>query len=289
MNLLHLKYFFVVAKERGFTNASKLLRIQQPAISRMVRQLEDDFGFPLFERVGRSVQLTEPGLEVFDYCKKIFATVDELEQSLGRIGGECKGPLRVAASEPIASHLLPHAIKSLLERHPLVYPNLFSGPAAMMFERIIQGEIEFGAFFHIPDLPDKLEIFERREIQFHLVIAKTHRRDKSICETFIGSREIDDSSTRRFPTLERLRRDFPKAQIRISSNNLTAHREMVLKGLGVSVLPQFLVEADLKTGRLVDLYPGEMLRFQLKLVKRRTSVLSLAATQLVGEIERQTE
>src|SRR5438445_1054645 len=103
MNLLHLQYFYVVAKENGFTKASKVLRIQQPAISRMVKMLEEDVGFKLFEKVGRNVQLTRHGLDVFEHCKKIFGTVDELKQSLGQISGECKGPLVMAASEPIAS------------------------------------------------------------------------------------------------------------------------------------------------------------------------------------------
>ena len=284
MNLLHLKYFYVVAKERGFTNASKLLRIQQPAISRMVGLLEDDLGFPLFERVGRNVQLTKQGQEVFEYSKKIFASVEDLEQSLGRIGGECKGPLLIAAAEAIASHCLPSVIKSLMSDHSLVYPSIFSGPASMMFDRIERGEIELGLFFHIPDLPDKLEIFDQRPTRFHVVIRRDLRRKREVCESFIGSREIDDTSNRKFPTLEKIRRIYPQAKIRISSNNLTAHREMVLQGLGVSVLPHFVVEADLKEGRLVELLPQEEFVFQMKAVKRKTAVLSSSAVALVSRL-----
>ena len=104
MNLLHLQYFYMVAKEQGFTKASKALRIQQPAISRMVKLLEADLGLNLFEKIGRNVQLTKSGHEVFEYCKKIFGTVEELKNSIGQISGECSGPLMIAASEPIASH-----------------------------------------------------------------------------------------------------------------------------------------------------------------------------------------
>jgi DNA-binding transcriptional LysR family regulator len=89
MNLLHLQYFYVVAKEQGFTQASRALRIQQPAISRMVKLLEEDFGFKLFEKVGRNVQLTKAGSEVFEHCKNIFGGVEDLKQSLGKISGDC--------------------------------------------------------------------------------------------------------------------------------------------------------------------------------------------------------
>lgn len=283
MNLLHLQYFYVVAKENGFTNASKALRIQQPAISRMVKLLEDDLGFKLFERVGRNVQLTRQGAEVFEHSKKIFSAVDDLKQSLGRISGECKGPVKIAAAEPVASHFLPKIMAGFLAKHSEVHPSLFSGPASMLFEKILSGEIEFGIFFHIPELPEKLEVFERKAVRYHLVIQKEARRKRNVLETFIGSREIDDTSTRKFPTLERLREEYPKAEIKISSNNLTAHREMVLRGIGVSVLPHFLIEEDLKAGRLIDLLPKESLMFQMKFIKRRTAILSLPASHWVQD------
>ncbi len=281
MNLLHLQYFYTVAKERGFTNASKALRIQQPAISRMVKLLEEDLGFKLFEKIGRHVQLTKEGAEVFEYCKSIFGRVDDLKQSLGKISGENKGPVLLGASEPIASHFLPSVVKVYLSNFPEVYPNIYSGPASLLFETLVKGEIEFGLFFHIPELPEKLEIFETKEVGYHLVIRKDLRRDKNVIGTFIGSREIDDTSTKRFPTLERMRKDHPQAKIKISSNNLTAHKEMVLQGIGVSVLPEFLVADDLKNGRLADLYPNESFKFKMKFIKRKTTILTRNSQELI--------
>ena len=281
MNLLHLQYFYVLAKEQGFTNASKVLRIQQPAISRMVKLLEEDVGFPLFEKVGRQVRLTSGGVAVFNHCKAIFGEVEELKQSLGKISGECAGPLFLGASEPIASHYLASVFAKLLNKHPKVYPNVFSGPASMLFESIIKGQLELGLFFHTPELPEQLEIFETKEVRYHLVVRKDLRRKKDVLESFIGSREIDDVSVKRFPTLERLRKDYPDAKIKISSNNLTAHKEMVFEGLGVAILPDFLIMKDLKEGNLSDVYPSENFKFQMKFIKRKTGILSMTASELI--------
>ncbi len=283
MNLLHLKYFYVVAQEGGFSKASKALRIQQPAISRMVKMLEDDMGFKLFERVGRRVQVTPQGQEVFKSCQRIFGEVDRLKTAVGQISQDAQGPLLLAASEPIASHFIPSVLSSYLQTHPKVYPQIFSGPSSMLFERLLNGEIEMGLFFHIPDLPERLEIFAKKEVRFRLVVRKDLRRTKTVLESFIGSREIDDTSTRRFPTLERLRRDYPLAKISISSNNLTAHHELVLQGLGVAILPEFLIKESLKSGQLSDLYPKEEFFFQMKFLKRKTSSLSLAAERYLAE------
>lgn len=286
MNLLHLKYFYVVAKEQGFTKASRVLRVQQPAISRMVDQLEDYFGFPLFERVGRNIQLTARGQEVFERCKTIFEEVDNLEKLAGSLSGECQGPLACAASEPVASHLVPEILEKLVFKYPKLYPSIYSGPATMLLDRIASGELEFGLFFHIPHLPPKLKMTPIRKVRFHLVVRKDLRRNTQVLERFIGSREIDDSATRTFPTLEKLKRIYPKAKIWISSNNLTAHRNMVLNGLGVSVLPDFLIAEDLKQGRLSDVLPKEKLEFDLKLVERQTSVRSLNAQTFIDELNR---
>src|SRR4051812_10051198 len=221
MNLLHLQYFYVVAKEGGFTNASKALRIQQPAISRMVKQLEGSMGFPLFVRVGRRVQLTAQGKEVFDRSRRIFDEVEDLKAATGELAGTPQGPLPFGASEPIASHYVPEMLAKPLSLYPDLYPVIFSGSASMIFEKISNGQLEFGLFFHIPHLPESLKMTVLKMVRFYLVVRKDLKKSTPVLESFIGSREIDDTATRSFPTLEKLKKLHPKAKIKISSNNLT--------------------------------------------------------------------
>lgn len=281
MNLLHLEYFYTVAKEGGYLKASDKMRISQPAISRMVAQLEDHFGFKLFEKVGRQVRLTASGEQVFENCKRIFGEVEVLKTSIGEISGEPKGPLLLAAAEPIASHFLPERLSMLLKKYPKVYPNIYSGPASMLLKKIEAGEIELGLFFHIPDLPEKLIVEEKLAVPFRLVIRKDLRKDRDVLTSFIGSREIDDTSTRSYPTLEKLKAKYPEAKIRVSSNNLTAHRNFVLQGIGVAILPEFLIGEDLDKKVMVDVLPQEKFQFHIKVVRRKNGVLSLNAATLL--------
>ncbi len=275
MNLLHLEYFYNVAKEGGFLRASEKMRIQQPAISRMVANLEDYFGFKLFEKIGRNVRLTARGQDVFESSKKIFSDVEELKLSIGKISGECKGSLLIVAAEPIASHFLPDKITDFLKSHPKVYPNIFSGPSSMGLKSIESGEIELGLFFHVPLLSEKLVIEKNVNIPFRLVVRKDLKKNEAVINHFIGSREIDDIRVKKFPTLEKLKQKYPKAMIKISTNNLTAHKELVLNGVGVSVLPEFLIYKELKEKLLTDVLPAETFIFQMKIIKRKNSVLSL--------------
>ncbi len=277
MNLLHLHYFHVVAKEGGFSRASRALRIQQPAISRMVKQLESSLGFALFERVGRNVQLTAQGREVFEHSKRVFAEVESLRASVSELAGTPQGPLAFGAAEPIAGHLVPKILPSFLRQFPQVYPQIYSGTASSLLEKIGHGQLEFGLFFHVPHLPENLQRRVLAKLRFHLVARKDLRKNETVIRRFIGSREIDDSGTRTFPTLEKLRKGQPLAKISISSNSLTAHKAMVESGLGVSVLPEFLVGEELRAGRFADLLPKENLEFELLLVTRQNGVPGLNA------------
>ncbi len=280
MNLLHLEYFYTVASSGGFLRASEKLRINQPAISRMVANLEDYFGFKLFEKVGRNVRLTSRGEEVFNSCKKIFSEVDNLKLSIGKISGECGGPLLIAAAEPIAGHYLPEKVALLLKQHPDIYPNIFCGPSSMLLKKIELGEIELGLFFHLPDLSEKIIIEEKIDVPFRLVVRSDLKKEERVLTHFIGSREIDDAASRRFPTLELLKSKYSSASIKTSSNSLTAHKELVLRGVGISVLPEFLIKEELKNKVLVDVLSKEKFVFQMKVVRRKNAVATLNSMKL---------
>ncbi|OQW54665.1 MAG: hypothetical protein A4S09_05775 [Proteobacteria bacterium SG_bin7] len=274
MELNHLKYFYSVVRNGGFTKAAAALSINQPGVSKAVSQLEETLGVKLLERHKRKVFLTKVGQEIFSKCERIFRDCAEIKTIADGEKTTCKGPLAFCASEPVASHIVPEINEKMIEAFPNVIPATFCGTSSHLFEKIGCGEFEFGLFFHIPGLSHDLEMKKIGVLPYDLVISAKKFNDKKIRSTFIGSREVDDTKTRRFPTVERMKKDDPDVQIRISSNSLTAHKNMVLKGLGVSILPRFLVAQEIKTGLLKRLYNNERFEFSLKLVLRKNKSLS---------------
>ena len=87
MNYRHLYYFWRVASDGNLTNVDKAIPISQSALSSQIQQLEGWAGSKLFEREGRSLQLTDVGRRVMGYANEIFSTGEELE-SLLRSGAE---------------------------------------------------------------------------------------------------------------------------------------------------------------------------------------------------------
>jgi DNA-binding transcriptional LysR family regulator len=165
---------------------------------------------------------------------------------------------------------------------------VFSGPASLAADRIASGDLELGLYFYAERLPPSLEIQQLGSVPFHLVVRHDRRKHRATLASFIGSREVEGDRPRRFPTLERLKRIVPEAKIRISTNDIEAHLRMVEAGLGVSVLPRFVVADGLARRRLADVMPDVELAFPLLLVTRRHRVLSRAAAALVAAVAART-
>src|SRR6185437_3183808 len=107
MELNHLKYFYFVAKNQGFTKARRDLHVEQPSISRAVLALEEELGVTLFEREKRSVRLTKVGREIFHLCDEIFTGTENIRRVAESERTECKGILRFGAANAVSSHLIP--------------------------------------------------------------------------------------------------------------------------------------------------------------------------------------
>jgi DNA-binding transcriptional LysR family regulator len=282
--LNHLKYFYHVVTESGFAKAAKSLRVQPPVVSRSIKLLEEQLGVVLIERQKKFIRLTHEGEAVFSLCRDAFVTLDRIDDAAVDLNRKMSGSLRIACSDIVATEYLAPAISHLTRSYPEIYPILHCSTATTAFDLITSGRLDFGIFFHVPDAPSQIVVQRIHRVPFTLVIAKSHFKDQETRTSFIGSREVDDDSNAKFPTLQKWKAFEPDCKIRYSSNNLAVHKEWVKSGRGISVLPTSLVSSELKRNSFVDLMPKESLVFDLKLVTRKNGVQPKAATPLLSEL-----
>ncbi len=116
LNFHHLRYFHTVAHEGNLTRAAERLNVSQSAVSTQIRQLEERLGQPLFERRARSLLLTEAGRITLDHADAIFATGEELLNTLSERPTGRRQVLRVGALATLSRNFQIGFLRPLLGR-----------------------------------------------------------------------------------------------------------------------------------------------------------------------------
>ncbi|MGB9739393.1 LysR family transcriptional regulator [Chloroflexus sp.] len=118
MELRHLRYFEAVARHSHVTRAAAELHIAQPALSKQISQLEQELGITLFDRVGRSLRLTEAGEALLPYARAVLAQVEEARAAMAERVGLKAGRVAIGAPPTVGAHLLPPLLTAFHQRYP---------------------------------------------------------------------------------------------------------------------------------------------------------------------------
>lgn len=116
--LRYMKYANAVWQEGSFTAAAKKLYISQPALSMTIRKLEQEAGFPIFERAGKTVKLTPPGEKYIKAVEQILQIKANLEKELDDMLTLQQGQLSVGCTTVMATCILPRVLKRFMEKYP---------------------------------------------------------------------------------------------------------------------------------------------------------------------------
>ena len=119
LNYHHLHYFWAVAKQGNLTRAAEQLHVSQSALSTQIRQLEEDLGQNLFERRGRSLELTEAGRIALDYAEQIFSRGEELWATLREGRSSQRQVLRMGAVATLSRNFQQGFLETLMVREDI--------------------------------------------------------------------------------------------------------------------------------------------------------------------------
>ncbi len=139
-----LQVFASVAKNLSFTKASRELFITQPAITKHIKELEEEFGQRLFDRTGNKVALTPAGKVFQRYADQILELHRQLEYEISTHGKEIAGQLRLGASTTIAQYVIPQVISKFHKKFPKVNLSLLNGNTHHITEAVANGSIDLG-------------------------------------------------------------------------------------------------------------------------------------------------
>lgn len=182
MEFRNIKTFLCIAEMNSFSKAAEKLGYSQSNVSFQIQQLEQELGVRLFERYGRSIQITQPGREFLFYANEMeklsLQAVSAVKNPAGMDGRQLSGLLRIGSVESIANGILPDLLADFHSIHPDVQFAVYTGGARnTLVKMVANNQIDF--FF---DLNDKApvtgltgRILRREEIVF--VASKKHAGD----------------------------------------------------------------------------------------------------------------
>ncbi len=144
MNIRQLEVFRAIMRDGTITAAANSLGISQPAVSKLLAYLEDQLGYPLFERIaGRLVPTTEAHL-LYGDADRVFRQLEALSSLARDVGASKIGLIRIGASLPLAYSVLPVALAAFRNRHPEVKIHLHTLPKREIAEALSLGDVDVG-------------------------------------------------------------------------------------------------------------------------------------------------
>jgi len=140
------RVFMEVAANLSFSKAAQVLFVTQPAISKHVKALEDQYKVPLFERKGNSILLTEAGIRLNEYLLQATEIERKIEYDLSVLSNvsQAAGHLRLGASTTIALYILPSILSGFQREYANVHVQLVNRNSEYILNALLNHEVDIG-------------------------------------------------------------------------------------------------------------------------------------------------
>jgi LysR family cys regulon transcriptional activator len=145
MKLQQLRYLAaIVENDLNITAAAARMHTSQPGVSKQLKQLEDELGFPIFLRQGRTLtRITPAGKRVIERAQKILKEVQSIKRLADEQKGDGRGSLAIGTTHTQARYVLPPVIRQFRERYPLVELHLHQGTSEQIADMAARDRIDF--------------------------------------------------------------------------------------------------------------------------------------------------
>jgi DNA-binding transcriptional LysR family regulator len=295
MNLLHLRYFYEVARARSFTESAKSLRVSQPAISKMVKALENDLGHVLFDRNRSGVTLTERGEILFDSASTIFAQTEAAEEKMRSLEEDSlSGEWGLGVSDNLALYLVPQVLGQFKKENPKLRIHLFSGTSSQIKTELQYDRCRLGIFFTPLRGSEPFESRMVYETEFWIVLARKNSWIKKSKPT------VADLVSAKVPRIESRHRDyatgfpthFHSAKLGLNTppwlevNQHEVKKRLVLEGIGFALLTRHTVEEEVRSGKLIRIDAGRKLGSPVYAVWKKDRGPGVASERFLAAFQR---
>lgn len=250
MELHQLRYFCAVAETGSFSRAAEHSHVSQPSLSQQILKLEDELGARLFDRLGRSVRLTDLGKA---FLPRARAVLRELEAARGDVVERketLSGAVVIGVIPTVAPYLLPPLLASYSRKYPQVQLSVVEEITPVLLDRLRAGSVDI-AVLALPLRGHEFETFPLLTEPLFAALPKKHRFAARSSLSLKDLRTepfllLRDGHCFRDTAIAACDRAHLHPRIVFESGQFSSLLSMVGAGMGVSLVPE--MAADKKTG-----------------------------------------
>lgn len=286
MNIQKYIAFVKTVQLGSFTKAAQLLNYSQSGISRMIHDLEKDWGVTLLERNRAGLRLTSDGLNIFPLAEELSEKYQHLQNRLEELTDLQTGTIRIGTFSSVATHWLPEWITHFNQKYSAIEFELLLGDYQEIEQWIIEGRVDFG-FLRLPTISPLTSIPLKSEA-FLAVLPNDHplTLKKSISKNELGNYPfILQERKGHSDIIELFQQENIDAKIQYRTWDDYSILAMVENQLGISLLPELILN---KLNYQVTLRPLDFVaQRQIGLVYKNEDALSLASKVFIADIKKE--
>ena len=246
MEIKHLQYFIKVTQTGSFTRAADELYMTQPAVSRIIKSLEDEIGMPLFIRSRKKLLLTDAGKVFYEHAQKMEEQFQMLQVSLNSLSNRTKGHIRIGLPSIIDSIFFSRLIASFHKEYPDITFQLIEDGSKGIEEKVMNEKLDFGVVF-LPASHPVFEAYSLGQESLKLIVPSKHRLahrkevdlDELKDEDFIM---FNKDFALRDCIYTACRKSHFEPKIISETSQLDFIEEMVASNMGITLLPESTIK-----------------------------------------------
>ena len=250
MDLRSIKYFVQIADLGSITRAAVQLGVAQPALSRHVRSIEDELGMQLLVRLPRGVRLTGAGRQFLEHCRRVMREFSRVKEELRGRTEVPRGRVVLGMSPTVGPLLLPGSVERARRSCPDVVLKVVEGFSVMLYDALLTGRVDIAvltnpaasrALTMTPLISEPIVVLARPQ-------PRGTRRFFTLAE--LAKTPIIVTEAIRAIVEEQLGRSGARLNVDVEIDAVEAIRQLVLRGVGVTVLPVSTFHEDIRAGRI---------------------------------------
>ncbi len=286
MELRHLKTFIVVAEVRGFTKAAEVLGYAQSSITTQIQSLEEELEAPLFDRLGKTVVLTDAGRRLLPYAQEMLRLQTGLKELI-QANDIPIGTLTIGAPESLAAYRLPGVIKEYRQLYPQVKIILKPGACWDLRNQVRHGQVDI-AFVLEPD-------HEATDLHIETLVEEKIVLVSSMDHSLTKKEHVDALDLQNEPLLHTepgcsyrelfdsyLHEHGVQPSVIMEFWSIEAIKNCVISGLGIAVLPLITVKSELTDRKMAALlWDNEVVYVSTQLIYHKAKWVSPAVREFL--------